>query len=188
MQVLFSFDQDMRVEKTLIQTLACQLSSTFMQLLFSFDQDMRVEKTLIQTLACQLSSTLMQLWFSFDQDMRVEKTLIQTLACQPSSTLMQLLFSFDQDMRVEKTLIQTLACQLQSTSQYPSVYTTHPICSCWIIWILVWMMQQCHLRRIKYKFKFLKFLYIRWPYTHQMRLLLRLQPLIKLNLKFSFNT
>ena len=72
--------------------------STLMQLLFSFDQDMRVEKTLIQTLACQLSSTLMQLLFSFDQDMRVEKTLIQTLACQLSSTLMQLLFLFDQDM------------------------------------------------------------------------------------------
>ena len=49
----------MGVEKTLIQTLACQLSSTLMQLLLSFDQDMRVEKTLIQTLACQLSSTLM---------------------------------------------------------------------------------------------------------------------------------
>ena len=80
----------MGVEKTLIQTLACQLSSTFMQLLFSFDQDMRVEKTLIQTLACQLSSTLMQLLFSFDQGMRVEKTLIQTLVCQ-------LLFSFDKD-------------------------------------------------------------------------------------------
>jgi hypothetical protein len=29
-----------------------------MQLLFSFDQAMRVEKTLIQTLASQLSSTL----------------------------------------------------------------------------------------------------------------------------------
>ena len=98
MQLLFSFDQDMRVEKTLIQTLACQLSSTLIQLLFSFDQDMRVEKTLIQTLACQLSSTFMQLLFSFDQDMRVEKTLIQTLACQLSSTLMQLLFSFDQNM------------------------------------------------------------------------------------------
>ena len=115
MQLLFSFDQDMRVEKTLIQTLACQLSSTLMQLLFSFDQDMRVEKTLIQTPACQLSSTLMQLLFSFDQDMRVEKTFIQTLACQLSSNLMQLLFSFDQDMRVEKTLIQTLACQLSQT-------------------------------------------------------------------------
>ena len=34
-------------------TLACQ--SSFMQLLFSFDQDMRVDETLMQTLACQLS-------------------------------------------------------------------------------------------------------------------------------------
>ena len=97
----------MRVEKTLIQTLACQLSSTLMQLLFSFDQDRRVEKTLIQTLACQLSSTLMQLLFSFDQDRRVEKTLIQTLACQLSSTLMQLLFSFDQDMRALRNLFSS---------------------------------------------------------------------------------
>ena len=84
--------------------------STFMQLLFSFDQYMRVEKTLLQTLVCQLScnshttlvlvwpgheswenshtnsrlSTFMQLLFSFDQYMRVEKTLLQTLACQLS--------------------------------------------------------------------------------------------------------
>ena len=75
-----------------------------MQLLFSFDQDMRVEKTLVQSLGYQLSSTLMQLLFSFDR-MRVEKTLIPAHACPFSSTLMQLLFSFDQDMRVEKTLI-----------------------------------------------------------------------------------
>jgi hypothetical protein len=33
--------------------------STLMQLLFSFDRGMRIEKTLIQTLASQLSSTLM---------------------------------------------------------------------------------------------------------------------------------
>ena len=99
MQFLFSFDLGMRDEKTLIQTLACQLSSTLMQLLFSFDEDTRVEKIFIQTLACQLSSTLMQLLFSFDQDTRVEKTFIQTLACQLSSTLVQLLFSIDQDMR-----------------------------------------------------------------------------------------
>ena len=58
--------------------------TTLIQLLFSFDQDMRVEKTLIQTLASQLSSTLMQLLFSFDQDTRVEKTLIQTLVSQLS--------------------------------------------------------------------------------------------------------
>ena len=48
----------MTVEKTFIQTLSCQLSSTLMQLLFSFDQDMTVEKTLIQTVAGQLSSLL----------------------------------------------------------------------------------------------------------------------------------
>ena len=36
-------------------------------------QDMRVEKTVIQTLVSQLSSILMQLSFSFDQDTRVKK-------------------------------------------------------------------------------------------------------------------
>jgi hypothetical protein len=46
----------MRVEKTVMQTLASQLSSALMQLLFSFDRDMRVEKTLMETLASQLSS------------------------------------------------------------------------------------------------------------------------------------
>ena len=38
--------------------------SAILWLLFSFDQDMRVGKTLIQTLACQLSSTLVQFLFS----------------------------------------------------------------------------------------------------------------------------
>ena len=50
----------MRVEKILIQTLACQFSSTRMQLLFWFDQGMRVKKTLIQTLASQLLLSLDQ--------------------------------------------------------------------------------------------------------------------------------
>jgi hypothetical protein len=62
MQLLFSFDRDTRVEQTLMQTLASQLSSTLVQLLFSFDRGMKVEKTLMQTLASQLSS-------SFDQDL-----------------------------------------------------------------------------------------------------------------------
>ena len=44
---------------SLMQTLASQLSSTLMQLLFSFDQDMRVVEALIQTLPSQLSPTLM---------------------------------------------------------------------------------------------------------------------------------
>jgi hypothetical protein len=91
------------------------IQSTLTQLLFSFDQGMRVEKTLMQTLASQLSSTLIQLLFSFDRGMKVEKTLMQTLASQLSSTLMQLLFSFDRDMRVEKTHMQTLASKLSST-------------------------------------------------------------------------
>ncbi len=87
MHFSFSFDQDMKVDKTLMQTLACQLSLTFMQLLFSFDWDTRVEKTVMQTLACQLSLTFMQLLFSFDWDTRVEKTLMQTLSSQLSSIL-----------------------------------------------------------------------------------------------------
>jgi hypothetical protein len=71
-----------------------------MQLLFSFDRGMRVEKTFMQILASQLSSTLVQFLFSFDRGMRVEKNLMQTLASQHSSTLVQLLFSFDRGMRV----------------------------------------------------------------------------------------
>ena len=67
-----------------LTSLATQLSSTLMQLLFTFDQDMTVEKTLIQTLASQLSSTLMQFLFSFDQDIRVERTLTRNFASQLS--------------------------------------------------------------------------------------------------------
>ena len=49
-QLLFSFDQGMRVEK---QTFACQLSSTLMQLLFWFDQDMRVDESKSLTRVCE---------------------------------------------------------------------------------------------------------------------------------------
>ena len=49
MQLLLSFDQDMRVKKTLIQTLASQLS---------FDQDMRVEKTLTQIVIFHINLTM----------------------------------------------------------------------------------------------------------------------------------
>ena len=56
LSTLTSFDRRMRVERTLVQTLASQLLST----LTSFDWRMRVERTLdlVQTLASQLSSTL----------------------------------------------------------------------------------------------------------------------------------
>ena len=61
MQLLFSFDQDMRVEKTLIQTLACQLSSTLMQLLFSFDQNISCKLSLLSTLI-NSHATLVLVW------------------------------------------------------------------------------------------------------------------------------
>ena len=50
--------------------LSCQLSSTFIQLLFSFDQDMKVKKILTQTLVSSDLSTLMQLLFMFNQQTR----------------------------------------------------------------------------------------------------------------------
>ena len=80
LSTITSFDRRMRVERTLVQTLASQLSST----LTSFDRRMRVERTLVQTLASQLSSTLILVWPAL---MRVERTLVQTLASQLSSTL-----------------------------------------------------------------------------------------------------
>ena len=73
----------MRVEETILQTLACQISSTLIQLLFLFDQDIRLRETFLQTLACRTS---MQPLFSFDYDNRAEKTLT-TLASQLSSIL-----------------------------------------------------------------------------------------------------
>jgi hypothetical protein len=85
MQHLFSFDRAMRVEKTFMQALASQLSSTLIQYLFSFDLAMRVEKTFMH--ANSRFSTLMQHLFSFDLAMRVEKTFMQALASQLSSTL-----------------------------------------------------------------------------------------------------
>ena len=51
MQLLFSFDQDMRVDETHVNAGLL----TLMQLSFSFDQDMKVDETLMQTVACQLS-------------------------------------------------------------------------------------------------------------------------------------
>ena len=58
--------------------------STFMQLLFSFDQDMRVEKTLIQAVVCQLSLSTNLVPFCPRHASSVaswhKKILIQTLA------------------------------------------------------------------------------------------------------------
>ena len=77
-QLLFSFDRDMKVEKTLTQTFAGQFSPTLVELLFSFDRDMRVEKTLY----ISRLSTLIQLLFLFDWGMSVNKIFKRTLIRQ----------------------------------------------------------------------------------------------------------
>ena len=56
LQLLFSFEQGVKVEMILLKTLACQPSSTFMQLLLAFDRTREFEKILVQTVACQLST------------------------------------------------------------------------------------------------------------------------------------
>ena len=104
--------------------------STLMQLLFLFDQNMRVKKTLIQTLACQHScnscSCLTRTWELRKPSYKLSlvnthatlalvwpghESWVNSYTNSRLSTLMQLLFLFDQNMRVKKTLIQTLACQ-----------------------------------------------------------------------------
>ena len=122
-----------RVDKTPVQTLACQLSSTLMQRLFPFNQDTRVKKTLIQTLhACQLSSkSCYRLTRTWELIKLLYKLLLVNSHATPglvwtfswnislnicnTSSIMQILFSFDQDRRVEKTVRKTLACQFSST-------------------------------------------------------------------------
>ena len=122
----------MRVDETLMQALACQLS---LQLFFSFDQDMRVDKILMQTLACHFScnscSRLTRTWELMKLPCKLSlvnshatfvlvwpghESWWNSHANSRLSTLMQLLFSFDQDMRVDETLMQTLACQLSCNS------------------------------------------------------------------------
>jgi hypothetical protein len=65
------------IEKTLMQTLACQHSCNSCSRLTGTCE--------LRKLSCKLSLlNSHQLLFSFDRDMRVEKTLMQTLACQHS--------------------------------------------------------------------------------------------------------
>jgi hypothetical protein len=110
------------------------ISSTLMQLLFSFYRGTRVEKTLMQTLASQLSCNSCSR-FTETRELRKlscklsllksHATLVLVLPRHESwenshansrfSTLMQLLFSFYRDTRVEKTLMQTLASQVSSS-------------------------------------------------------------------------
>ncbi len=89
----------MRVEKTLLQTLACQLLSTLTQLLLSYDLKLTCKLSLLNShqLSCNSCSRL-----TGTRELR--KLFMRTLASQRSLTLMQLLFSFDRDTRAEKKL------------------------------------------------------------------------------------
>jgi hypothetical protein len=106
MQLLFSFDQAIKVEKTLMWTLACQLSCNSCSRL--------IKQWKLRKLSCKLSllnshATLVLVWSSNES---WENSHVNSRF----STLMQLLFSFDQAMKVEKTLMQTLASQLSCNS------------------------------------------------------------------------
>ena len=133
MQLLFSFDQDMVVGKTLIQTLVYRFFSTLMQLLFSSCQDMEVGESFtnchaVPNLARQfspvvLNSTVLSLFISIEKLIiftvnEHENICIARLNRRPGyvTALMRLLFSFDQDTRVEKTLVRTLVYQLSCNS------------------------------------------------------------------------
>jgi hypothetical protein len=123
MQLLFSIDRCMRVEKTLImQTLACQLScnscsrlikqwklrklSCKLSLVNSYATltcSRLIKQWKLRKLSCKLSfvnsrATVVLVWLSNEswENSHVNSRL---------STLVQLLFSFDQAMKVEKALM-----------------------------------------------------------------------------------
>jgi hypothetical protein len=102
MQLLFSFDGGTKVEKTLMQTLASQLSCNSCSRLMGARE--------LRKLSCKLSllnshATLVLVWWGNESRENFH-------ANSRFSTLMQLLFSFDGGTSVEKTLMQTLASQL----------------------------------------------------------------------------
>ena len=92
-----------QVQKSWLNSHANSRLSALMQLLFSFDQDMRVDETLMQTLACQLSCnstlvwpgheswwnshansrlwTLTQFLFSFDADFKEPRHWLSHVKC-----------------------------------------------------------------------------------------------------------
>ena len=96
---LFLFDQDMRVDETLMHALACQLSCNSCS---------RLTRTWeLMKLSCKLSlvnchATLVLVWPGYE-------SWWNSHANSRLSTLMQLLFSFDHDMRVHETLMCKLS-------------------------------------------------------------------------------
>ena len=111
-QLLFSFDQDMRVDETLMQTLACGNSRATLVLIC---QDMRVDETLMQTLACQLSCNSCS---------RLPRTReLMKLSCKLSlvATLVQLLFSFVRTWELMK-----LSCKLSFVNSHTTLVLVCP--------------------------------------------------------------
>jgi hypothetical protein len=121
MQLLFSFDSGIRVEKTLMQTLASQrLSLTLMQL---YSCSRLTAAWELRKLSCKLSllngshqlahaTTLVLVWQrheSNDWNSHANSRFSMALIDSHATIL---LFSFDSGMRVEKTLMQTLTSQL----------------------------------------------------------------------------
>ena len=104
-KLLFSFDRAMRVEKTLMQTLASQLSSTLMQTLVLIWPG---HESWENSHANSRFSTLIQPLFSFHRGMRIEKTL----ASQLSSILMQILASQLSSSLMQTPLASQLSCKL----------------------------------------------------------------------------
>jgi hypothetical protein len=102
MQVLFSFDRGIKVEKTLMQTLASQLSCKFCSRLTGTSK--------LRKLSCKLS--LLNSRASFVLVWPGHQSWENSHANSRFSTLVQVLFSFDRDIKVEKALMQTLASQL----------------------------------------------------------------------------
>ena len=106
-----------RLEKTLIQTVSCQLSSTLMQLLFRIwpeheSWELSHTNSRLSTLLINSHATLVLVWPGHEswENFHTNSRLSTLINSQYNS------FSFDKDMRVEKSLIQTLAYQLSSST------------------------------------------------------------------------
>jgi hypothetical protein len=146
MQHLFSsFDRGMRIEKTLIQTLASQLSCNSCSLVVRLTGARELRKLSCKRSLLNSHATLVLVWprhenwenshsnsrFSTLINSHVTLALVwpghdsweNSHANSRFSTLMQLLFSFDRGTRIEKTLMQTLASQLSLVNSRFSTLT-----------------------------------------------------------------
>ena len=111
-------------------------SSSILQLLFLFDQDMRVEKILVQTLACPFSynscSRLTRTWEFKKLSYKLSLVTYQQLSCNSCSWLtrswktltFELSFLFDQDYNFSRRSLQ------QSGKQYINQFPSENVLTC----------------------------------------------------------